>query len=115
MNQCVIVPWRRAGMDVLRRRDHLGPREAGGLAQPVKLTADYGIAPAFGLDLPESAEGLLDERLARPDEEAVVFHLAQVGDAAGAEHPARLAQDGVRLFLGNVLEEPRAVDGVERS
>src|SRR3954464_10961602 len=113
MNHCMVIARRRSGVEMLRGGHYVGAGVPGRLAEAVQLAADDRVATDGGLDFPERAEALLQERVARPEEQAVVFHLAQIGDAARPQHAARLAQDGDDPFARNVLEEPRAMDGVE--
>src|SRR3954470_15915372 len=115
MNHCMVIARRRSGVEMLRGGHYVGAGVPGRLAEAVQLAADDRIATDGGLDFPERAEALLEERVARPEEQAVVFHLAQIGDAARPQHAARLAEDGDDPFARNVLEEPRAMDGIEGS
>ena len=100
-------------MHVQRRRQYLHLGEAGGRAQALQLASDGRIAAAGRLRVPERAERLLGERLARPEEQAVVLDLAQVQGPVPPQHPAGLAQDRHHVVAGDVLQEPRRVHGVE--
>src|SRR3954453_24032908 len=115
MNHCVVIARRRSGVEMLRRGHYLGAGVPGRLAEPMKLAADDGVATDGGLDFPERAEALLQQRVAGPEEQAVIFHLAQICDAVRPQHAPRLAEDGDGPLARNVLEQPRAMDGVESS